>query len=480
MSRLPGIKEGISGTLISGDNIGIVRNITDDKREASLEVLKFFVSKESQMETFRNRLGFSAIDEILNEDELCEDGLCNIIKGIQFTSEPKFIKDGPVNYRKKYQKYIYQFLYNNNIKLDKTLKHIYDITKIYFITLETKDSYIGLIFFVLSSVLSGLMLLSIIFLFRDNFHPFFIFLPDDFWIVTILGSITLLWVPYINYGDVETIKCHLRPLCLTIGYTLSVCPTFYRLIAQFPEENKIMKFVFKHKYLFLLFNVLIDISLCSISLLNPYTPQFVSVEDGESFEKCIFNGIYSIIILITFKLLAITLMLLLVFVEWNISTIIYDMKFILIALYSDALFIILLCIFHITNIKNYIVYFLLQSITTYGISLTNYIFLYGFRIYLGFIKKQNIKEYFINNINEKFINETSLQIQKSSSNYSISKIKNEDEDEDQNGTKESESVNKTKFITRMIDYHYTSYTSYNSGDLPMINTTSLTFVKSLN
>lgn len=173
-------------------------------------------------------------------------------------------------------------------------------------------------------------------------------------------------------------------------------------------------------------------------------------------------------------------MLLLVFVEWNISTIIYDMKFILIALYSDALFIILLCIFHITNIKNYIVYFLLQSITTYGISLTNYIFLYGFRIYLGFIKKQNIKEYFINNINEKFINETSLQIQKSSSNYSISKIKNEDEDEDQNGTKESESVNKTKFITRMIDYHYTSYTSYNSGDLPMINTTSLTFVKSLN
>jgi len=485
MSKLPGIKEGISGTLISGDNIGIIRNITDDKIEAAIEVLKYYISKESQREMFGGRLGFSAIDELLNEEELCGDELCDTIKGIQFTTEPKFIEDGPVDYRKKYQKYIYQYIYNNNIKIDKTLKHIYDITKVYTITLRTDDSYVGLFFFVFSSVFSILMLLSIIFLFRDNFHPFFMFLPDDFWVITIIGSIILLWVPYINYGEVETIKCHLRPLYLAIGYTLSVCPILYRLIALFPEEYKITRLVFKHRYLFLIFIIIIDMLFCSISLINPYTPQFVSVENGESFKKCIFNGSYSIIILIAFKLLVILLMLFLVFVEWNISTSIYDMKFILIFLYSDILFIILICIFHISYIKNYIGYFILQSITTYGISLTNYIFIYGFRVFLGFIRKKDIKNHFINNVNEKFINnETSIQIQKSSTNYAASKSKYEDEvqyenDNSKNDTEESVSVNKTNFLTRMIDYHYTSY---NSGELPMTNTTSVTFanINSLN
>ena len=475
LSNLPGIKEGISGTSILGNNIGIVKNITDDKKEASLEVLKYYISKEAQRESFSKRFGATAIDELLNEEELCFDEICDIIKNVQFTVEPEFIKEGRVDYRKRYRKYIYQFLFNEKITLDETLKKINDITKIYWVSLGTKDSYVGLIFFILSSVISVLMLLSLILLFRDNFHPFFMFLSDDFWIVTVLGSILLLWIPYINFGKVETMKCHLRSLYMIIGYTLSLCPTFYKLIAQFPEENKIIKLVINHRYLFLLFNLIIDISLCSISLLNPYSAQYVLVEDGESFEKCKFNGNYSIIVLFVYKILVIFLMLFLIFVEWNISTSVYDMKPILMVLYIDILFIVLIYVFHIINIKNYIGYFILQLISTFAISVSNYLFLYGIRVFLGFIKKQNIKAQFINNINEKFINEENLsQIKNSLNNNEFCDSKVNDDDS-KNYTLTSESYHK-KFLKRMIDYHYTIYTNTNSATSTNItsNTTSTT------
>jgi len=74
MTKLPGIKEGIYGTSISGNNIGIIRNITDDKREASLEVLKYFTNEKKQKDVFQNRLGGTAVDKLLDEKELCEDG----------------------------------------------------------------------------------------------------------------------------------------------------------------------------------------------------------------------------------------------------------------------------------------------------------------------------------------------------------------------------------------------------------------------
>jgi len=352
ISKLPGIKEGIYGTLVSGNNIGIIRNITDDKREASLEVLKYYTSKEYQKEVFKNRYGAIALDELLDEEELCEDGLCDILKDAQFIVKPKFIRDGPTNYGKRYQKYIYQFLYNKNTTMDETLKKINDITKVYYVSLRTDDSYVGLIYFIFSLATSALMLLSLIFLFRDNFHPYFMFLPDDFWIITVLGSILLLWIPCISYGEVETIKCHLKPLLIAIGYTLSLCPTFYKLIALFPEEYKMIRWIVKHKYIFLLFNIVIDILLCSISLINPYTSQYVLVEDGESFKKCKYNGIYSVIILFVYKFLVFFVMLFLVFVEWNNITSFYDMKPILMIIYVDFLFIVLISVFHIINIKN--------------------------------------------------------------------------------------------------------------------------------
>ena len=456
---LPGIKEGISSASIVGNDIGIIKNIAKEKKDAAIEVYKFFTSKESQKGFFVQGY-MSAINEFWDDENLCKiNGLCDIIKNVQYISEPKFIHDEPEKYRKKYQKYIYQFLYGNKT-IDEILKQFNDITKIYYVSLDTEDSNIGLICFIYISVVSAFMLLSLIFIYRENFNPFFRFLSEDFWIITVLGSVIILWVPYLEYGPVEKLKCHLKPLLLCIGFTFNICPTKHKLITQFPEENKISIWVERHRYLFLLFSIVTDILLCSISLINPYTSQSILVEDGENFELCKFNGKYSIIILYAFKFLIVLLILFLIFVEWNNSATMYDMRFIIITLYIDILVVIPMLVFHIMDIRNYIGNFIIQTLIMSIISISNYIFLFGFRLILAFIRKKNLKLQFINNINEKFINnDTKIQATKSFDvdNTTFNNRSNiNDEYEDSENTTPT-MMNKTNFFSRMVDYHYTTY-----------------------
>jgi len=238
ISILPGRKKGISGSTIIGNNIGINKDIDETKKDAALEVLKYFTSQDCQRFLFNNEIILSAINEFWydDDDKICENELCNTFKDIQFTAKPGFIKEGGENYKKKNQNYIYQFLYQNK-SLEETVKHIDYITKLYCVSLDTKNSYIGLICFILFSIVSTLMLLSLIFIYKDKLHPYFMLLSNDFWIITILGSVVLLWIPLFNYGRISTLKCHLKILLMFIGYTINIGPSLYKLIIQNPKDN---------------------------------------------------------------------------------------------------------------------------------------------------------------------------------------------------------------------------------------------------
>jgi len=470
ISALPGMKKGISGTSISGNSIGIIKNIKEDKREAALEVLKFFTSKSYQKELFRNGYCLTAIDELFYDEQVCKkNGLCDTFRDIQFTVEPEFMREGQsLNYEKKYKKYIYRYLYDD-ISLETTLKQINDISKIYYVSLDTENSYVGLVCFVFFSVVTVGMIVSLVFLFRENFRPFFMFLSEDFWIITVLGSVIILWIPYTDYGLVTERKCLLKVLLMTIGYTFNICPTIYKLIVQFPEENRIFNWIHKHKYLFLLINLSVDLLILSTFLLNPVTSTTISIEDGETFKTCHFSGEYSIVLLFIYKLLIIILMLLFIFVEWNISSTMDDIKFIISALYIDILSIILIYIFHLIKIKYYLSYFLLQATNTSIISIFNYLLFYGIRLILAFIKKQNIRLKYISSINEKFINnETQLQSRMSDNgNISCNPMNNSINGNEECGNSSTVLVSKSSnFIARMIDYHYTPYSSLDNINNP--------------
>jgi len=462
ISNLPGMKEGIYGTSISGKNISIIKNITNDKIEASLEVLKYFTSKEKQFKVFQNSSCVTPIDEFLYDEKLCENRPCDLFKNVQLIVEPKFIKDKPESdhYSKKYQQYIYEFLYDDKTTVDETLKKILDLTRIYYITLSTENSYVGFIYLIFFGVATTLMISSLIFIFLENFQPFFTFFSIDSWIITVMGSIILISVPFLSFGPVKSLKCHLRILFMSIGYTLNIIPSVHKLIELFPEENKVIEWVKTHKYLFFLITIIIDVLLCCVSIIKPYTNAFVYVEDGESFEQCKFNGEYSTIIIIIFKSIMILVMSFLIFVEWNVTTSLYDLKFISVILYIDILFVILVFIFQFIKSKNYEQYFLFETVNLCIISISNYLIIYGIKVIIGFVKKKNVKSQFINNINEKFINnESHVQSEEVDDNNYYSSINYEEND---GKTKEGKA--KESFMSRMIKYHYESYNnnSYSS------------------
>jgi len=461
LSILPGLKDGISGSMTKGVNIGIKNNISSQKRDAALEILKYVTSKDYQREQFASGKTLTAISEFLDDDEMCKKSPCSLLKEIQSVGEPKFITDGPDDYAKRYKKYIYNFLYDNKT-ISETLKQIFDITKVYSISLDTENTSIGLISIIYFSIVSVLMLLSLIFLYIDNLNQYYLFLPKFYWIITILGSILLLWVPVVHLGSPDTVKCHLKPLLVVVGYTLSICPTLQRLIAQFPEDNKFSFWVINHNFSFLIIHLLIDVLINSISLTNPYTSKIVSIEDGENFETCKFNGEYSIIIVIAYKFLEIFLMLFLVFVEWNLLDTAYDMKFILLALYVDILCAIVIYIFHIIQVKNYITFYLIQIVATSLVSISNYMFLYGSRLLVIFLFKNKDEELeIIQKIKENFA--TSDDYSQSKSNKSNCVSSKERTINEENEVK-SGSYKMNNFLSKMIDYHYSTESRHSFSD----------------
>lgn len=199
------------------------------------------------------------------------------------------------------------------------------------------------------------------------------------------------------------------------------------------------------------------------SIIDKYTLKSVNVEDGEIFEVCNYNGKYSVIFLILYKLIILLLLLFLIFVEWNISEIIYDIRFVTTVIYIDILSFIIKIVFLIIQIKYYENYFIIQTVNIFIISIMNYIFLFGIRVLLGLIHKQNVNLQFINR-NENFINNETQLRTKSTNNETInvddSIYKTNTVDENgENENIEPTATIKSNFISRMIDYHYTNYSN---------------------
>ena len=115
----------------------------------------------------------------------------------------------------------------------------------------------------------------------------------------------------------------------------------------------------------------------------------------------------------------------------------------------------------------------MNTINTTIISLSNYLFFYGFRVILGYIRKQNVKLELINRINENFINNESKILTKSNTNdivdSTICKSNEISDEDDENGNPGNVTIiNKSNFIYRMISYHY-------STESKVMNTTSLNY-----
>jgi len=499
MSILPGSKEGLSGSTVCGFNVGInslllendkvsqTKNVTNsEKLDAAVHAVKFITSKNTQRQLFMNGDSVTAIPSLLNEQEVCDVKDCEMFHNIQAVlTRPHERFGGLFNkfeYDDKFRKYAEKYLYNKDADLNEILKKIEDITKIYYISYNETKFSIGYVSIFLVCFISVLMLFSLIFLFFENFQPFFRFLSLDSWILLIIGLIMILSSIITLIGEVTSMKCHLRLILCGTGLTLYLVNILYELIINVSENFKLKEWVEKHKYLFILIFLLFDIVLNALAIIYPYNTKDRIIDDGQNFKICKMYSKFGksmIYLIVINKMLLLLVITFFAFIEWNLKSIYYEVRFIVSAVYSNILLIFIYFIVDISYINNYLMQFIIEECLIIFISISSYIFLYGYKLCLAFLRKNNVKSSFINDINKNFINESEFKSKNntfndgitSETNYcktietiSSDKKKDNDSNNNVNTNRMSYIMGFSNLFTKILDLHYATGDDYDNED----------------
>jgi len=454
MTIIPGIKKGISGSFIVGYNIGISDAITEERKKASLEVVKYLTSKEIQKKYVVLGESISGINSLYYDEEVCAIVNCEAYKNVQ--PVVRKIDTYPfdnLEYDKKFTNFVYGYLFENK-SISETIKGIEDITKIYKISLDTKDSSVGLTMFIILISVIVFMVMSLLLLYIKKYNIYFLSLSKDFWFVFMIGLTFLLCTGFTRMGNVTTFKCFLYPVFAIFGFSLTVIPFLHKMIVFFPEQNKISAWTEKHRYVFFLPFIVIDGILLLLFYFNGYDIKPVILNEGKHFEICQLKNIYGIVFLslvVGYKLLITLLIIILGYVEWNISVIHMDIQCFISVIYIDILSLILLRITDLISIKSYILNFLIKVLIMMIVAIANYILLYGFQFFISFIKVKD--EEIKLNINTVY----GLGDNKNSSYYYSSNISSEVNNNTSNsnteGSIKGNFSSKSSFMSKLEEYH---------------------------
>jgi len=380
-SALPGQKEGVTGTFVKSTNLSIGKNISEDRKKAAVEYLKFVASKETQKKYIINNFLYSAMTELYDEEDVCSIIECNVIK----EASPLAVENNDIDYFAddiyiaKYRDYLLDYIYKDK-PLSDAITKIDDMRKIYKFSLTTSDSSSGLITFIIFLVISVCMILSLIFIFIKKFEPRFGFLSKDSWVLTTLGSVILMSSMVTLYGKTSSVNCHIKVTLINMGFVLSICPSLHKLISNFPITNKISAWFEENKYIFILVLMLLTGGLNGILAISSYDVRQV-VASERNYEKCIMNNKFGNVmyyIVQAYDILIALVSLFLIFMEWNLEETVLDVKYLATALFMDILSLVLLNI--LDKIKfDYSTYNVLLSVNIILFAVSNHLFTYLIR-----------------------------------------------------------------------------------------------------
>ena len=99
-------------------------------------------------------------------------------------------------------------------------------------------------------------------------------------------------IGFTEMGNINVFKCHLRLYLLAIRFSLNMVTFLYKLINNFPKENKISKWIEQHRYLFLLSFIIIDLIMNGLLLIEPYEIKNIE-KNGEQFNVCELRTIFN-------------------------------------------------------------------------------------------------------------------------------------------------------------------------------------------
>jgi len=452
-SVLPGKKKGINGSVIGGYNIGINKKIKDERKIAAIKVLEYLISEEVQKNIIIKKLHLnSALSKLYDDDEVCSLTNCEIIKEIQAMSRPSNTLKNYDIYSSKAIHIFFDFITGKKTP-EEALTKIDDITKIYFLSVNTRVGFI--IFCIL--ILTTVMILSSIFLILiPKLKEYFIFFSTDLWIIYSLGSVFIIIGNFLYFGELSGTKCSMINTFLIIGIEIIYITLIYKLILNFPKTNKFSKWMSNHKIIFFILFIAVDVIISLISIFGKgFTTKDIVFDFSQNFRVCRFNNTLGILIYIYQRIINCVLFLgitFLFFLEWNIEESLQDIRNFTFTMIINGISQILFILFDFLIINNYILHYTLHISINLLFVFMNQIYIFIIRIIILMTWSVPEDEKIINQliINKQFANITA-------SNYNViikaSNTISNSETESSSISKQS-SENSKKYLSKILNYHY--------------------------
>jgi len=387
-TAIPGKKIGVSGCIVSSSIISISQYVEESHKKAAVEFLRFFSSEEIHKKYLIKNNLLSPLNSLYDDEEVCTWIDCDVLKNAQPYSGTTY---NLTEYTAEYyfgrlRQYAYDYIYGNET-VSNVIKKIDDMRKIYYLSLKTDDSPIGLFLFIFVSIILVTMIIFTIILYIKNYNIYYnnTFFPNKVWIISLFGSMIILSSTFTFYEKLNSFKCFLQLIVFTNGFFINIIPMFFQLIEFFPLTNIISKWFQKsiHKFLFLSFIIIAVLILIGLSFFKPYTIQTISVYEGENYQICTLKKLWGIIIIkfIYFiQMILLILSLVLIFLEWNIKEYKNYLKILSSALSIDVLLLIIYEVFNYVSFGSYKSDTVVIFLIIFFLSVSNFIFIYLIKI----------------------------------------------------------------------------------------------------
>jgi len=113
VTTLPGSSTGISGSVISGLNLGINKYIRDENKKAAITVFEYLTSKEVQKKLIIDRKILSSIFSLYDDIEVCKVVDCEVFLNSQLIATPTSQNKDYNDWSSAFRSSIYNYLYGN-------------------------------------------------------------------------------------------------------------------------------------------------------------------------------------------------------------------------------------------------------------------------------------------------------------------------------------------------------------------------------
>ncbi|ORX43289.1 hypothetical protein BCR36DRAFT_304316, partial [Piromyces finnis] len=320
----PGSKKGINThtSILGGMNVGINKFISEERKKASLEVIKFFTSEEIQRELIVKKfLSYSAIEKLYDDEEVCSYLSCLLVKDSNPITRIFEMENSDV-YKATITDILNKYLFEN-ISAEKVLDEIINIKKVYNFSIKSAS---GLIIFVLLTSVACIILFLFLILIQDKFHQNYQLFSKDQWWMYCIGILLIICSQFFNYGKLSSIKCQTKFSMFFLGITVTYIPILYKLTISFPNSNNKYKIFYKNnKNIYICGGLLIELVNNILFAFSPFTVEnkmYYDTNMNKNFNRCTMTNKYgNIIVLVEIieKLFMMTMILILSFCDWNNS-----------------------------------------------------------------------------------------------------------------------------------------------------------------